>query len=207
MRLSHEYFMSVLSDPIFLNRVKIHANDDFKTRSIQVTNEEACKYFWMKVWMDILIPAYQKLEFYREVEDNNLIVHINALDYPEYNYVNLLGVPPTWTQLHYVSTIAQRFIACIFSFIMFMVTVSVYMSFCLIKEDIKHEKKAKQLTSEPEKKIDLKDNQTSYKLDTKNKEKYVSSPQIDPKFPYAQPRKINTKKTVDELNTTFKTTK
>ncbi|KAG8036188.1 hypothetical protein G9C98_004768 [Cotesia typhae] len=107
MRLSHEYFMSVLSDPIFLNRVKIHANDDFKTRSIQVTNEEACKYFWMKVWMDVLIPAYQKLEFYREINDNNLKVHVNALDYPEYNYVNLLGVPPTWTQLHYVSTIAQ----------------------------------------------------------------------------------------------------
>ncbi|KAG8036189.1 hypothetical protein G9C98_004769 [Cotesia typhae] len=120
----------------------------------------------------------------------------------------------------------SRFIACVFSFIMFMVTVSVYMSFCLIKEDIKHEKK-KNLTSEPEKKIDLKNNKTSHKLDTekkidlknnltnpishkldtKNKEKEVSSLQIDPKRPYAQLRKINTKKTDHKVNTTFKTTK
>ncbi|CAD6235209.1 GSCOCT00014121001.2-RA-CDS [Cotesia congregata] len=118
------------------------------------------------------------------------------------------------------------FIACIFSFIMFMVTISVYMSFCLIKQDIKHEKKAKlisqsekktkltsepkkkaKLASKPEKKIDLKDNQTSHKLDNKNKEKEVSSPQINPKQPYAQPREINTKKSIGELKTTFKTTK
>lgn len=115
------------------------------------------------------------------------------------------------------------FIACVFSFIMFMVTVSIYMSFCLIEEDIRHEKKAN-LTSEPEKKINLKDNQTSHKLgtekkidlknnpishklDTKNKEKEVSSPKIDPKRPYAQPKKINTKKIDHKVNTTFKTTK
>ncbi|KAG6558419.1 Cc50C22.3-like protein [Microplitis demolitor] len=108
MRLSHEYFMNALKDPIFLNRVKIHENDDFKTRSIQVTNKDACTLFWIKIWNEILIPMYKNLEFYRKIKELDLTIPIFALDYPDYDYVNLLGVPPTWTEIYYSSTITNN---------------------------------------------------------------------------------------------------
>ncbi|KAG6558420.1 HzNVorf94-like protein [Microplitis demolitor] len=103
------------------------------------------------------------------------------------------------------------FIATSFSFILFIVTISVYMSFCLIEADIKHEMTAK-LASQPEDDINSVDKNRKCNLLSKNKKDSSSTSSKDSKkLKAGTENKLNNpktnglhKKTINELNTKLK---